>query len=260
MRKTALLSTFLIVFLASSFLLPSVSATEIFSDGFESGDFSAWSGTSTTSGETTSVGTQPHHGDIITSDKPDVASLLKFNLSDVILHMTFDDANDTTGAIRESNYDLEIGRDSERKMYYPCYFNGTIDELQIRNSAGGEEYSFELSETCAVTASLATQKNLYRSTFETVEVTSIIETQKTITLTMFAEISQEIVVSGVLETVKHISATLIELTGTLNLSALHCELLPYVTLSTDELLGLVVVFFVIGLACSIALVVALRKK
>jgi hypothetical protein len=125
---------------------------------------------------------------------------------------------------------------------------------------GGEAYAFELSETCAVTASLATQKNLYRSTFETVEVTSIIETQKTITLTMFAEISQEIVVSGVLETVKHISATLIELTGTLNLSALLVELLPYVTLSTDELLGLVVVFFVIGLACSIALVVALRKK
>jgi hypothetical protein len=33
-----------------------------------------------------------------------------------------------TGAIRPSNYDLELGRDSERKAYY---FNGTIDELQL---------------------------------------------------------------------------------------------------------------------------------
>jgi hypothetical protein len=37
-----------------------------------------------------------------------------------------------TGAIRPSNYDLELGRDSERKGYY---FNGTIDEVRIYNRA-----------------------------------------------------------------------------------------------------------------------------
>jgi hypothetical protein len=37
-------------------------------------------------------------------------------------------AKSATGAIKNSNYAVEIGRDSERKA---CYFNGTIDELQI---------------------------------------------------------------------------------------------------------------------------------
>jgi hypothetical protein len=37
-------------------------------------------------------------------------------------------AKSATGTIKNSNYAVEIGRDSEREKYY---FNGTIDELQI---------------------------------------------------------------------------------------------------------------------------------
>jgi hypothetical protein len=46
-----------------------------------------------------------------------------------------------TGAIKNSNYDIEIGRDSERKIYY---FNGTIDELQL---SGEPPNITELTET-----------------------------------------------------------------------------------------------------------------
>ena len=240
--------------------------------------------------------------DIITSDKPDIASLLKLNLSDVILHMTFDDANDTvipddsasknnglnngaqivegysgkalrfngkeyvtipnndtlniqnaitisflasietaepgkgyvilskgyapingsydifiydskiyfelsdtnyiafpigeylgewhhfiftydgekmeglidgvvvatksaTGAIKNSNYDIEIGRDSERKI---CYFNGTIDELQL----SGEPLNItELTKTYlkhyAIKIQTVTENNGDSSLFKT---------------------------------------------------------------------------------------------
>lgn len=40
-------------------------------------------------------------------------------------------AKAASGFILSSTYDLEIGRDGERRT---CYFNGTIDELQISNS------------------------------------------------------------------------------------------------------------------------------
>lgn len=64
MRKTALFSVFLIVLLACSFYLPFASATPIFEDGFESGDFSAFSSTSV-GGSGSSLTVQSsvvHHG------------------------------------------------------------------------------------------------------------------------------------------------------------------------------------------------------
>ncbi|MFN3329236.1 MAG: hypothetical protein ACK40U_10400, partial [Fervidobacterium pennivorans] len=60
-KQLTIITFFLIISLILPFVNP-VFATEIFSDGFESGDFSAWTGTAQSSGTVTVVTENPHHG------------------------------------------------------------------------------------------------------------------------------------------------------------------------------------------------------
>jgi hypothetical protein len=102
-------------------------------------------------------------------------------------------------------------------------------------SAGGEEYSFELSETANVTSSLSTQKNLYRTSSETVTVTSAVGTSKTMTktageitdLTWSLETQKTLTrttgestsITTTFESVKSITAVVAELSETISVSA-----------------------------------------
>ena len=188
-------------------------------------------------------------------------------------------ATDTSGAPDANT--IRVGLTSGSQVSTTVNFDCVVvADAYIGPEEEGQQINVQLQETLVVTDSLNTQKNLYRSgtetliieesyisrkdlyrsTSETSSVTSIIETQKTITVSMIVDLSAEIIISGVLETIKHMAVTLIELLETANLNAVLNVILPIIPLTMDDLVGLIIVFFVIGLACSVAFVVAYRRR
>jgi hypothetical protein len=116
-----------------------------------------------------------------------------------------------------------------------------------------------LTETTTVTGSSGTTKTLIRYSAESLTVTTTVETEKDIHATL-TSLFETVVISASLDTVKHISATLFELPETLTVIAqLSTSLVAELT--TEDLVGLIILFFVIAIAlASAALGLTLRNK
>jgi hypothetical protein len=368
MIKSIFLFVFLTVILGSTLFLPCVKATEIFSDGFESGDFSAWTGTD---GSVSVVGSPVHCGDYayevnanyeyihksfsaestinarwymrwtappttgntytwgwlgtavlgsrILAGLYNDGGTVKWRLGAYTNAATFEYVYfDTPSPQVDTWYCIEIAWQASTLEGASLYVDGNLlgsitgttaaDSLSyftlgtysnlpsggagyydcvvvadayIGCEAAGESYSFDLSETCNISSNLNTQKSLNRANTETLiieessifrkaiykvnsetsQVTVTIETQKSIAVLMLVDISEIVNLSGLLETVKHIHATLIELPEIVYISAVLDFVLPIIPLTTDDLIGLIIVFFVIAIAIAVAaLTFALRKK
>ena len=183
----------------------------------------------------------------------------------------------------DMTYDMRYIRVGTEELDYTATMLAdcvVVADAYIGVESEGQNIIADLSETLAVESALSTQKNLYRSSSETLvieesstttkhlyrtnaestEATTIIETQKDIGVTMLVEISQEVIINSALYTTKHIAATLVELSETVNLTAiLYTSLI--VELTTNDLMGLIIVFFIIAVSLAVAaLGLTLKKK
>lgn len=159
-----------------------------------------------------------------------------------------------------------FGSVSRARKYMMSIF-ATYGEEEI------QEVNVDLEETLAVSSSLDLEKSLYRVSSEStiisteftttktlirtagenLSVTTILETEKDIHAVL-TELFETVIISTSLETTKHIAATFIELAETVDFSALIQIILPTEELTTDDLIGLIIVFFVIAISVSVALI------
>ena len=161
-----------------------------------------------------------------------------------------------------------------------AYFDCVVADAYIGPEEEGQQVTANLTATVAVTDSLNTQKNLYRtetesltttetlestkhlyrSTSETSSVTCIIETQKNIIVHMIVEVTGTTLISGLLETSKHLATVLFELFESVAVSSLLYTILPLIPLTVEDAVAVALLFSVVAIAICVGLIYYRRRE
>lgn len=149
-------------------------------------------------------------------------------------------------------------RYSSSATTHTVYFdNVTVADTYIGPDAGEPAHTdVILSETPSITNELYTQKSLYRSLSETTTVTSSNGVRKTLT----RNFDGSIVITTTQETQKDLGFTIVDLLETLTVTSYLETLLPVLPITTEDLIGLIIVFFVISITVSLALIIGYKKR
>lgn len=249
MRKASLISVFLVVFLASSFIVPFANATSVLSDGFENADWdvnfdgngvTAWTQGQAGEGE---AGHSPHAGSndawasngaegVITSDDLNLAGATSAYLS---FYYYLDDNEETDlilyyydGAAYDAIVNLGGGTESTWLFYEDVEVDSAylISNFRIRLDAtlGTGENCFiddvvltkdvdlvvNLAETPVVTDTLAKQNSLYRTMTEILAVEDVSVMTKATMINMIADLSASSDITDGLYETKTIVRSLVE--------------------------------------------------